>query len=174
MCYLYAETPPAGAGTILPLARRKVADPARLVFNPGWYMPIHSFSAQNATLARKEERIGNDPVRYLSLRAHDEDVFGAHHVSLLCDVPAAGRYRVTAEVLEGPEAGILQLFQQEHTRGEPVDLYAPTRARRKPFVLGDLDLHEGMNQVFLKVVGKNPMATSEGLDLITLILEKTK
>jgi len=31
-----------------------------------------------------------------------------------------------------------------------------------------------MNQVFLKVIGKNPQATSEGLDLITLTLERAR
>jgi hypothetical protein len=174
MTYLYAEGHPAMAGTLAPVASRAVHDPERVVFTPGWYMPVHSFSVQNATLARKEERIGNDPVRVLSMRAHGEDVFGPHHVSLLCEVPVAGRYRVSAEAVEGPEGGIVQLYQQEHTRGEAVDLYARSARRRAGIPLGTLELKEGVNQVFLKLIGKNPQSASEGLDLVTLTLERLR
>jgi hypothetical protein len=172
MTYLYAERHPDMAGDLAPVAQRAVKDPARLVFTPGWYMPIHSFSVQNATLARKDERVGNGNVRFLSFRGEKDDAFGPHHVSLLCDVPTAGRYRITAEVLEGPDAGIIQLFEQEHAIGAATDLYAEQRRRRGGVPLGTLDLHEGMNQVFIKIMGKNEKAGSQGLDLVTVTLER--
>jgi hypothetical protein len=174
MAYLYAENHPTGAGVLQPASERIVNDPTRLVFTPGWYMPIHSFSVQNSTLSRKEERVDNRNERFLSFRGTREDAFGPHHVSLLCDVPAAGRYRVTIDALEGPEAGIEQLFVQEHGIGSPVDLYAAQRRRRNAIPLGELDLKQGLNQVFIKVLDKNGKATSLGLDLVTITLEKTR
>jgi hypothetical protein len=68
---------------------------------------------------------------------------------------------------------MVQLFHQEHGIGTPVDLYASQRRRRNAVALGALELKQGMNQVFLKVVGKNAAATSVGLDLVTLTLERT-
>lgn len=170
--FLYSENRPAGAGELLPVAQRAVNDPQRLVFTPGWYMPIHSFSVQNATLARREERVGERPERFLSFRGEKEDVFGPHHVSLLCDVAAPGVYRVSIDALEGPEGGIVQLFEQEHGIGAPVDLYAPQRRRRNGIDLGSLEMKQGLNQVFLKILGKNPQATAAGLDLVTITLNR--
>lgn len=172
--YLYAENHPAMAGTVLPAAQRAVHDPERLVYTPGWYVPLHSFSVQNAVVTRREERIGKDPVRFLSMRAHDEDVFGLHHVAVTCDVPAEGRYRVSADLLEGPEGGIVQLYQQEQPAGAAVDLYAPERGRRRSIALGVLDLKAGRNPVFFKLVGKNAGARAMGLDLVTVTLEKSE
>lgn len=171
--FLYSEGRPAEAGTLLPLAQRAVNDPKRLVFTPGWYMPIHSFSVQNSTLARKEERVNDRPERFLSFRTRDDDAFGPHHVSLLCDVPAPGMYRVSIDVLEGPEGGLVQLFEQEHAVGPQADLYAAARRRKNGIRLGTLEMRQGLNQVFLKVLGKNPAAAAAGLDLVTITLERT-
>ena len=51
--YLYLETPPARAWTLPEPSARIVHDPERLVFTPGWYLPIHAFSIEHATLAKK-------------------------------------------------------------------------------------------------------------------------
>ena len=171
MTYLYLDRP-GGNSTIPALAQRRVADPPRLVFNPGWYMPIHAFSIQNATLTKKNERINNQEVRSLSMRATDSDIFGLHSISLLADVPATGRYRVSVEVMQGPDQGILQLFHQERAAGPAFDMYADSRKRSASTPMGALDMTQGTNQVFFKLVGKNQKAAGMAVDLITIILER--
>lgn len=170
--YLYAESRPTGAGSLAPVAERRVRDPERLVYTPGWSVPIHSFSFERATVTKKRERIDGKEVRYLSLQAEGEDVFGPHYVSFLCEVPAAGRYRVAIEALTGPDEGKVQLFQNERAAGEPLDLYAAERKQSGPLPAGTLTLQEGPNQVFFKLVGKNPQSTALRLDLVRIQLEK--
>ena len=148
-------------------------DPERLVYTPGWYMPIYAFSMENASLSKKVERINNVEHRFLSMQAEKpEDVFGQHCLSFLCAIPAAGRYRVLIEAMNGPEQGNVRLFQNERAAGEPVDFYAEKRDRSKLIPMGVVELREGQNQVFFKLVGKNEKATALRLDLVTLILEK--
>lgn len=173
--YLYMENPPESPVTpwTLPAqSARAVHDPERLVFTPGWYLPLHSFSIERATLTKKNERIGNEEVRYLSMRAEGEDVFGQHSLSFLCAIPAAGRYRVFVETLSGPSQGKVQLFQNEHTAGNEVDFYAAKREKTKAVAMGELDLKEGMNQVFFKIIGKSEKAEGLGWDIVTLVLER--
>ncbi len=172
--YLYLENRPTSNWSLPNLAARTVTDPTRLVFTPGWYMPIHAFSMERASLTKKNEKINNRDERYLSMRAEGEDVFGPHSISFLCGIPAAGRYRVSIEALNGPEQGMVQLFQNEHAVGEKVDLYSEKRSRSKAIPMGELDLKEGQNQVFFKLVGKNEKSSSLGFDLVTLILERMR
>lgn len=174
VAYLYLQQPPAPAGTLLPLAQRTVQDFNRLVFTPGWNVPVHSFPFRNATLSKKTERLpAGGEVRYLSLRAEGDDVFGPHALSLLCEVPTTGRYRVSVEALRGPDQGRIQLFQDERAAGEAVDLYAEQRTGGNELTpLGVLDLKEGSNPVFLKLVGRHPQSKGLGLDLVTLQLER--
>ena len=170
--YLYLENPPPVAPTLPALAARRVTDPSRLVFNPGWYMPIHAFSMENATLSKKVERIDGKDNRYLRLSADGDNKFGEHVLSLLCAVPASGRYRVSIDAMTGPAQGITQLFVNEHAIGPALDLYAATRARSSLTVMGDMDMKEGPNQVFFKLTGKNPQSSGLALDLVTVVLEK--
>lgn len=172
--YLYLENPPAMDTALPTVAVRTVTDPTRLVYTPGWYLPIHSFSMERATLTKKNERIGKADERYISMRAEGEDVFGQHSISFLCNVPAAGRYRVIIDALVGPEQGRVQLFQNEHAVGELTDLYAPERARKNGIPMGELDLREGPNQVFFKLMSKREESKALGFDLITIILERVK
>jgi hypothetical protein len=108
------------------------------------------------------------------MTATGEDVFGPHSISFLCGVPAAGRYRVSIEVMNGPAQGVVQLFQNEHAVGEKLDTYAPERGRSKTIPMGILEMKEGPNQVFFKLLDKNNNATGLGFDLVTLILEKIR
>lgn len=170
--YLYLEHPPTTSWTVPDLAVRAVTDPDRLEYTPGWYLPIHSFSMEHATLSKRVERIGNADYRLLSMRAEGSDVFGLHHLSFLCSVPAAGRYRVSIDGIAGPAQGIVQLFQNEHAVGSPLDMYAEKREKTKLMPMGVLEMKEGPNQVFFKLVGKNDKASALGFDIVTLILER--
>lgn len=172
VAYLYLQDPPARPWSIPQLSERAVKDPTRLVFTPGWSVPIQAFSFQNGTLTKKNERIGNADVRYLSVRAQGDDVFGQHLVALQCEVPERGRYKVSIEAVRGPEGGQVQLFQDEKAVGEAVDLYAAQRAKSELIPVGTLSLDAGPAPVFLKLVGKNPAATAMGLDLVTIVLER--
>ncbi len=172
--YLYLEKPPTTNWSLPEVAKRRVSDPTKLIFNPGWYLPIHSFSIEHATVSKKFEKVGNANERFISLRGEGQDVFGPHHISFLCSVPASGSYRVLIEPLVGPEGGIVQLFQNEHAIGKEKDLYAETRVKGAKLDMGTLELHEGQNQVFFKLVGKNDSAKAMGLDLVTITLEKVE
>ena len=170
--YLYLENPPTSVWTLPDQPSRAVRDPDRLVFTPGWYVPLHAFSIQNATLTKKVERIGGTESRFLSMRAEGTDVFGEHYLSFLCAVPAPGRYRVSLETMTGPAQGIVQLFQNEHALGDALDTYSAERARSKLVAMGIQEMKEGLNPVFFKLVGKNDKSTALGLDIVTLVLER--
>jgi hypothetical protein len=170
--YLYLEDPPKEEWSVPPVAERRVKDLTRLVYVPGWNVPIHAFSFQNATLQKKEERIGEGSVRYLQMAATGGDVFGPHLIAFTCEVPAAGRYRVLLEALEGPGQAIVQLFQDERALGNRVDLYAAKRGRRAPAALATLDLKEGDNPIFIKLLEKNAASTGLGLEVVNIILER--
>jgi hypothetical protein len=169
--YLYAAERPT-TPAMPAAAQRAVQDLQKLVYVPGWNLPVYAFSLKDATLTKKDERIGPDNVRYFSMRAQGEEVFGPHLVSFLCEVPAAGNYRVSIEPVVGPEQGIVQLFRDEAAVGEAADLYASERRKGPAVPLGTLSMKEGENQVFFKLVGKNPAAKGLGFDLVTIQLER--
>jgi len=172
VAYLYLKDPPPQPWELPPPAQRVVKDLDKLVFVPGWTVPIHSFSFQGVTLTKKTERLGGREARYLSARAEGSDIFGDHSLSFLCEVPLAGRYRVSVETMRGPDQGRIQLFQNEKAMGEPLDLYEPARSRSAFQPVGTLDLREGGNPVFFKLMGKNAAASGIGFDLISIQLER--
>ncbi|HEV2866375.1 MAG TPA: glycoside hydrolase family 172 protein [Allosphingosinicella sp.] len=155
-----------------PLPRRAVADPERVVFTPGWTTPIHAFSWSNATLAKEDVQVDGRQIRHLSLDAQGREVFGPHYVSFLCEMPAAGRYRVRIQAISGPDQGIVQLFRDEVARGAAADLYSPARHLTRELELGELDLERGDNRVMVKLVGQNPASSGAGLDIYRLIFER--
>ena len=57
--------------------------------------------------------VNDHELRYLSFKAKDKDIFGPHYLSLICELPAAGRYRVSLEAVEGPTQGQVQFFRNE-------------------------------------------------------------
>lgn len=167
--YLYSERPPTSAVEIPSLASRQVVDPSRLVFTAHWTMPIDSFSLAGTTITRGEVPAGDRRVRALSLRAQGEGDFGLCFVALRADIPSAGRYKVYIDAVKGPEMGKVQLFREEAPLGEAVDLYAEKPAEANGILIGEFTATEGGNSLMFKVIGKNPAAKSQGLDLVNVI-----
>lgn len=167
--YFYCRQRPTADLAPPPLAQRAVSDPKEILFPAGWQTPIHAWSFGNASLTRKQQRIGEENVRSLSLATTGHDWFGPHFLSPTVDLPATGRYAVSIEAVRGPAQGIVQLFQNENPAGDGVDLYAPEPAKTERILLGTLDLEEGANHLMLKLVGQNPESTGLGLDLIAVI-----
>jgi hypothetical protein len=170
----YSAERPGGLLALPPVAERRVVDFDRVVFSPGWNVPIHAFSLQSASLSKREEEIGGERVRMLSMKAEGEDIFGPHHVAFELEAPDAGRYRVLVEAMTGPSQGKLQLFRNEEPLGEPVDLYADKRAKSGPLPLGVVDLEEGSNILFFRSAGKNPVSRGIDLDLVSIVLERSR
>jgi hypothetical protein len=170
--FFYALEPPPAAPPLAPAAARAVVDPETIVFVPGWNVPIHTFSLRNAVLEKKSEKIGDAGARFLSVRTSGEEVFGPHHVSFVCDLPAAGRYRLMIKAVAGPDQGIVRLFRNDMPAGEAVDFYAPSRSLGDRKTLGEFDMAEGDNLVFLHLVGKNRLARGMNMDLVEIVFEK--
>ena len=87
---------------------------------------------------------------------------------LSVDVPQAGRYEISADGFEGPNSAILQLRAHDDPAGAPVDFYAPERKRTGFRKLGEVDLVEGKNDIYLMLPGANARSRGESVDLIAL------
>jgi hypothetical protein len=172
--FLYSEGRPTYEIAPPGSEARKVVDPKKAIFVTGWSVPIHAFPFQGATLTKKSEKLDKSEVRFLSLRTEDHDWFGSPFISVMCDLPAAGRYAISIEAVKGPAQAIVQLFQNEAPVGDPIDLYAPQREKAGPIPLGILPLAEGNNNIMLKLIGKNEKATGWGLDLISIVCERAE
>jgi hypothetical protein len=171
--YLYSEKRPTPA-VIPDLAMRRVIDPLRIVFTADWTVPINSFSFQDATLSRTSVPAGKGQARCLSFRARGEDWFGPAFISLTCDLPASGTYRVTLDVVKGPEQGKIQLFRDESPIGEPIDLYSANPAVANGIFVGEIAATEGPNRLMFKVVDKNPASKSFGFDLMHIVCSRVR
>jgi len=172
--YLYSEERPTMPFEIPPVADRRVSDPDRIVFRPGWSVPIDSFSFQNMTVTKIQEEFEGENTRYLRLRAHGDDIFGAHSVGFRCELPEAGTYAVSIEAIAGPDQARVQIFKNEKAEGEIVDLYRPRRELSGPMPLAEMELVEGENVVLLKLVDKNARSSGLGLDVTTLTFERVR
>jgi hypothetical protein len=172
--FLYAKNRPTADLSVPEVSLRGVADPEKFAMAPGWSVPIHSFSLENATLSKQTETIDGKEVRYLSFRATGEDIFGSHHISFICDVPAAGRYKMGLQALQGPDQAVLQMFRDDMPFGDPVNLYAQKRQLSPELPLGILDMKKGDNLLFLHLIRKNALSSGLGLDLVQIIFEKVK
>ncbi|HJU55523.1 MAG TPA: glycoside hydrolase family 172 protein [Pyrinomonadaceae bacterium] len=170
--FLYSDTNPAARNPLPKLEERRVADPDRVVFTPGWTTPIHAFSWSNAVLLKTDDRVGGEQLRHLSLRAEGREVFGDHYISFICEMPAAGRYRVSIEAIKGPSQGVVQVFRNEVGQGERADLYATERMKSGVLQMAELEMKEGDNRVMFKLVGKNEKSSGLGFDLYRIIFEK--
>ena len=170
--YLYSEERPTMPWELPDVAARRVADPDRIVFRPGWSVPIDSLSFQGMTMTKLEESIDGVNTRYLQVNAEGEDVFGPHSVGFRCELPEAGTYAVSIEALAGPGQATVQIFRNERAEGQAVDLYRETRQRVGPMRLAELGFAEGENVVLLKLVGTNPRSSGQGLDLMSLVFER--
>jgi hypothetical protein len=170
--FLYAERNPFTNDELPPAAARRVTDPGSVVFTPGWNTPVHAFSWSNASLLKKDDRVGGEQLRHLSLRAEGREVFGPHYISFICEMPAAGKYRVSLQAIEGPAQGVVQLFLNEVGVGPSYDLYSAERRKSGELPMGEVDLKEGDNRVMFKLVGQNSLSAGTGLDLYRIIFER--
>lgn len=169
VAFFYSDQAPAPRPSLPPLADRGVHDPREIIFPTTWQTPIYAWSFDHASLTRKGEKIGNEDVRYLSLRAEGGDWFGPHFIAFTCEVPEAGLHSIYIEAVKGPAQARVQLFQNENPIGEPIDLYAASPARSGRLLLGKMTLSEGRNNIMLKLVDKNENSTALGLDITQLI-----
>jgi hypothetical protein len=172
--FFYSLEPPSADVPIPPLAGRRVADPKRIVFVPGWNVPIHTSSLQNATLAKVTAKIGETRVRHLSLRTTGEDIFGPHHIAFICDIPSSGTYDVSIKAVRGPDQGIVQIFRNDLPVGDPVNIYAEKPELSSALPLARIDLRAGNNLLFFHLVGKDERSKSSGLDLVEIVFERVE
>lgn len=172
--YLYAKEAPDGAGEVPGRQERKVRVPEKAVFNVGTTTPIHSFSRGNATLIKTHEEVGGEGVQHLSLTPHTQNPGGSQFIAFILDVPTEGKYRILAETLKGPTQGIIQIFENDQPHGNRVDLYAEERQKSEPLDLGVVEMKEGDNRLFIKIVDKNPDSAAFGFDLVRVICEKVE
>lgn len=170
--FLYSAERPDALAPLPPIEARRVVDFERVVFSPGWSVPIRAFSLSSATLAKTVEEIGGERVRMLSLKATGDDIFGPHYVAFELEAPEAGRYRVLVEAMTGPSQGKVRLFRNEEPLGEPVDLYAAERAKSAPLLLGTVELEAGGNILFFRSAGRNPASRGIDIDFVGITLER--
>jgi hypothetical protein len=170
--YFYLDELPDG-GWALPVApSRRVQDVRRLVFMPGWYQPSFTFSIENATISKSHEQIDGIEHRVLSLSASGADLISPHHLAFYCEVPAAGRYRVSLETILGPDQGVAQLFDGSRPAGPPLSMHAAKRSQSEPMRFGELKMQAGLNRVFFRVSGPDDAKSNFRFEVQTLVLEK--
>ena len=170
--YLYLTASPDGGSSLPSASSRAVSEPNRLVFSPGWYQPSFTFSIENATMSKRRERIDGVEHRVLSMNASGSDFLSPHHLTFYCDVPAAGRYRVSLETMLGPDQGVAQLFDGARPAGPALSMRAAKRTESAPLQFGELELQPGTNRVFFRVTSADDAASNYQFDVETLILEK--
>lgn len=172
--FFYAQDAPAGLEPMRPAAERRVRALDRVVFVPGWNVPIHTMSLQNAEWTKASSAVGKDRVRHFSMRTSGEDVFGPHHVAFVCGLPEAGRYRISVKAILGPDQGMVRIFERDRPAGQAVNLYAAERAVGEPADLGVFEMRKGDNIVYLHLVGADPRSKGMGMDLVELIFERQR
>ncbi len=172
--FLYAADRPSDYLALPPAKDRRVNDLQEVVFPAWWQTPIHAWSFNNASLERRAEKVGQEEVRFLSLKATGQDWFGAPFLSLTCEAPSAGAYEILIEAMKGPGQAQVQLFQNEAPVAKAADLYQASRAKSGRVSLGMMELEEGKNNLMLKLPGKNEKAAGLALDLIQIICRKAQ
>ncbi len=170
--YLYSKERPACGIPLPPVRARKVVDLEKIIFAAWWNVPIHAFTFSKVSLSKKEEMIGKEKVQSLSMESAGNDWFGHPFISFICELPAAGSYRVSIDTVKGPAQGKVQIFVDEAPVGKVVDLYAEKREKASEVSLATLDLKEGDNRILFKVTGKNGKSAGFDFDVINIICEK--
>jgi len=172
--FFYSSVPPSADLTLPAAAARKVIDPDKIVFVPGWNVPIHSSPLKNAIIEKTSEKVENESIRCFSFKTNGPDVFGAPQVSFIFDMPKTGKYLVSIKAIKGPDQGIVQLSQHDQTLGEPADLYAPSLKCNSNIKLGILDLSQGNNVIYFKLIGQNPESQGLNMKLVEVVFEWIK
>jgi hypothetical protein len=174
LTYLYLREPPTATEPLPSAEQRKVVDFDRIVFTPSWAVPIHAFTFRGATITKMDEQIDGQTTGFLRFTAEGPDWVGPPFISLVCEIPAAGSYKVSIEAVKGPGQAQVQLFQDREAAGPAVDLYAAERTRSELLDLGTLSLDEGPINLMFKLVGKDERSRGLGLDLITIQCERAE
>lgn len=170
--FFYSLEPPELDSSLPPVEARRTTSPKRIVFVPGWNVPIRTSSLQNATWSKKSERVGDRGVRYLSVQTSGDDIFGSHHVAFITDVPEKGSYRISIRAVLGPDQGKVRIYRRDRPVGETANLYAEARAVSDILPLAIQEMQPGDNLVYLHLVGKDPRSAGLNLDLVEIVLEK--
>ncbi len=169
--FLYSQDRPTCEISLPDVARRQVIDLQRIVFAAWWNIPIAAFSYHNATLTKGKEKVNDRDVQFLSLHGQGGDVFGHHFVNFICELPAAGKYKVSLDAVNGPSQGQVQLFMDEAPVGSAVDFYSEKRQQISE-EMGTLELTEGPNNLLFKVIGKHEKSRGQAFDVVNIICEK--
>jgi len=82
------------------------------------------------------------------------------------------RYQVGSWFTMGPDRGVVQLYVDGKSVGEPVDLYAPIVVPNKLFVLGRPVLRAGSARLEIRVIGKNPKSEGYVVGLTGVTVEQ--
>jgi len=170
--FLYSQDRPTCEFALPPLEQRKVVDLKRIVFATWWNTPIHSFSYRNARLVRVAEKLDGENLRFLSLQAEGADSFGHHFICFVCELPAAGKYKISLDAVKGPSQAKVQMFVDEAPVGDEVDFYSPARQYAQSQYICTLDLNEGPNNLLFKLVGGHAESQGLALDLRNIICER--
>jgi len=170
--FLYSKERPTCEFKLPAVTKRKVVDLKRVVFATWWNVPIYAFSYRDTTLTKNGEKFDDKEVRFLSMRARDNDWFGHHFICFTCELPASGKYKVSLDVIKGPSQGKVQLFMDEAPVGPVADIYSDKRQPGLGVYVGTLDLEEGRNNLLFKLVGKNEKSQGLGLDVTNIICER--
>ncbi len=172
LTFLYSQARPTCQFKLPAASDRKVVDLKRIVFATWWNVPIYAFSYRDMTLTKAGEKFDGKDVRFLSMKAKGNDWFGHHFICFTCELPAAGTYKVSLDVIKGPGQGKAQLFMDEAPVGPVVDMYAEKREHAPNEYIATLDLNEGPNNLLFKLVGKSEKSEGLGLDLTGIICER--
>ncbi|MBN1894548.1 DUF2961 domain-containing protein [bacterium] len=170
--FLYTKDHPARISGLDPPESRKTLDFNSFRFTPGWNVPVHAFSFRNVALEKKTETLGGEEVRFFSMKAGGDDIFGQPFVAFDFDIPQTGKYRVSMEAVTGSYQGIVQMFRDESPLGDPVDLFSKARQKSGMLDLGSLSLQKGSNTLYFKLMGKNPDAAGMGFNPVSFIFTK--
>jgi hypothetical protein len=171
--FFYSEEPPPSGDPLPPAEARRIKALDRIVFVPGWNVPIYTASLRNASWTKLTETVGEGRVRFFSMTTSGDAVFGPHHVSFICDLPEAGSYEVSVKAIKGPDQGILQLYERDKPVGQAVNLYSPERAVAGGLSLGVHEMRKGDNILFFTLVGADSRSKGVNLDLVAIVFEKT-
>ncbi|MFZ2055178.1 MAG: glycoside hydrolase family 172 protein, partial [Candidatus Aminicenantales bacterium] len=170
--FFYSQDPPPPDSPLPPVEARNISGLNRVVFTPGWNVPIHTTSLRNASWSKRTETVGKDRVRFLSMTTSGDDVFGPHHMSFICDLPAAGSYEVSVKAVLGPDQGILRLLERDKPVGEAVNLYAPERTGGGGLSLGVHEMRKGENVLYFYLVGADSRSKGIGFQLVEIVFER--
>lgn len=170
--YLYSKDKLTADSSLPALEERKVHDPEKIAFTPGYQIPIKAFSRRNATITKRSEQFEGRWVRFMSFRAEGQNNFTNHFIGFTCEMPLPGKYKVCIEAINGPSQSIVQIFDHEIPLGEAIDLYEPERKVTGEIELAVLDLIEGDNHIYFNLIGKNDRSNGLGFDLSKIIFKR--